>query len=203
MHFSVLRHCASPLPSVLISNVERVIHLDTRRIYGNAFARASKEDLREALHFLPAPQLINLIAIEAPKYGHGVYTREQIEFTLMTAYSSFKAARIAARKTRTLNRHRNSHSLHSGAPLRTIIHSGWWGCGAYGNNRQMMILTQILAAHWAQIDALYFHVINHDFDADVEQARATAAALLSETNLEHLLDRIQQLGLKWEQSNNT
>lgn len=183
--------------------MERVIHLDTRKIYGNAFAQASKEDLKEALHFLPSPQRINLIAIEAPKYGHGFYTREQIEYILMAAYSGFKAARISARKTHLLNRNRQQYLLTSHSPLRTIIHTGWWGCGAYGNNRQMMILTQIIAAHWARIDELYFHVINNEFDADIRRAHDIARALLFETSLDHVCRQIELLGLKWEKSNNT
>lgn len=37
------------------------------------------------------------------------------------------------------------------------IHSGFWGCGAYGGNRVLMLLLQMLAAQLAGIDQITFH----------------------------------------------
>ncbi len=185
---------------VLISNTERVYEIDTNKIYGNAFAKASERQLVQACRYLPKAQTVNLIAIEAPSHGRGTYTREQIDYILVTCYSGFKAAQMLAKKTHALNT-RNAPSRNQ--RFRTIIHTGWWGCGAYGNNRQMMILTQILAAYWAQIDELVFHTQTNDYQIDIEASQAIAMKLLQEKQIEAVIDQITRLNLQWERSNHT
>ena len=34
---------------------------------------------------------------------------------------------------------------------------GYWGCGAYGGNRELMPLLQLIAANLSDIDLLHFH----------------------------------------------
>ncbi|CAF1687805.1 unnamed protein product, partial [Adineta ricciae] len=63
-------HKTVPTP-ILISNTERVIEIDTKKVYGNAFAKASERQLVQACHYLDKPQKVNLIAIEAPSSGQG------------------------------------------------------------------------------------------------------------------------------------
>jgi Spy/CpxP family protein refolding chaperone len=87
--------------------------------------------------------------------------------------------------------------------LRTIIHTGWWGCGAYGNNRQMMLITQILAAQWAQIDRIIFHTQNKEHEKDIEQAEQAVEKLRLGKRVKEVVDEIFHLNLEWEKSNNT
>ncbi len=187
---------------VLISNTERVIKMDTNKVYGNAFAKASERQLIQACQYLSKPQTVNLIAIEAPSHGQGTYTREQIEYILVTCYVGFKAAQILANKTQALNI-RNQRSASRSGNLRTIIHTGWWGCGAYGNNRQIMVLTQMLAAYWAQINELIFHTQTNDHQRDIDTAKELATNMLKEKRVDSVIDQIVQLNLQWEKSNNT
>jgi hypothetical protein len=176
--------------------------MDTNKVYGNAFAKASERQLIQACEYLSKPQTVNLIAIEAPSHGRGVYTREQIEYILVTCYVGFKAAQVLATKTKALNTH-NRRDSSRGGNFRTIIHTGWWGCGAYGNNRQMMILTQILAAYWTQIDELIFHTQTNDHKKDIDAARAFAEKMLQEKRIDDIIQKIGELNLEWERSNNT
>jgi len=186
------------LTLVLISNTERVINLDTKEIYGNAFVKATEEQLENAFKPVQPPQIVNLIAIEAPSYGAGSYKHEQIEYILTTCYTGFKAAQILANKT---------HAMNTGASttnsFRTIIHTGWWGCGAYGNNRQMMLITQILAAQWAQIDKLIFHTQITGHNNDIEEATKAVEKLKHRKTVKEVIDEIVNLNLEWEKSNNT
>jgi hypothetical protein len=179
--------------------------MDTNKVYGNAFAKASERQLIQACQYLPHPQTVNLIAIEAPSHGRGSYTREQVDYILVTCYVGFKAAQILANKTHALNtRQQRSASNRGGnSRLRTIIHTGWWGCGAYGNNRQMMILTQILAAYWAQVDEIIFHTQTNDYQRDIDAARGLVEKMLKEKRIEDVIDQIVRLNLQWERSNNT
>ncbi|CAF0721462.1 unnamed protein product [Adineta steineri] len=186
-----------PTP-ILISNVERVIDLNTKHIYGNAFADANKAQLTEAFRAVQPPQIVNLIAIEAPSHGEGSYTYDQIHFILSTSYTGFKAAQILANKTHSMNNHQSSSKT-----LRTIIHTGWWGCGAYGNNRQMMLITQMLAAQWAQIDEIIFHTQTDEHQDDINQADNIFKKLIEVKEVKEVIDEIVKLNLQWEKSNNT
>lgn len=179
--------------------------MDTTKVYGNAFAKASERQLIQACQYLPKAQIVNLIAIEAPSHGRGSYTRDQVDYILVTCYAGFKAAQMLANKTHALNTKnaRGSISRGGNTHFRTIIHTGWWGCGAYGNNRQMMILTQLLAAYWAQIDELVFHTQTNDYQKDIEAAQGFVAKLLQEKGVDNVIDQIVRLNLQWERSNHT
>ncbi|CAF3544720.1 unnamed protein product [Rotaria sordida] len=196
-----------PTP-ILISNTERVIDLDTKDIYGNAFAPANKEQLQHAFKLVDPPQVVNLIAIEAPSNGEGCYTYEQINYILTNCYTGFKAAQILAHKTYEMNRYasnsdhqRPSHNETNN--FRTIIHTGWWGCGAYGNNRQIMLITQMLAAHWAQIDEIIFHTQNNEHSKDIAISQTVFEKLKDEQQVKEVINKIIKLNLEWEKSNNT
>ncbi|CAF1138155.1 unnamed protein product [Adineta steineri] len=197
------RNKTLPTP-ILISNTERVIQMDTSKVYGNAFAKASERQLIQACKYLDSSQKVNLIAIEAPSHGRGSYTRDQIDYILLTCYVGFKAAQILANKTHALNTsNQRSSSRSENKHFRTIIHTGWWGCGAYGNNRRMMILTQILAAYWTEIDELIFHTQSNDYQGDIDAAQEIAHQLLKEKRVDDVINQIVKLNLQWEKSNDT
>lgn len=141
-----------PTP-ILIKGVERrcCVAIDSNPtqgrpwgLYGNEFARASLDAIQRATTALNPPTISNILAIVAPAHGSGTYTREQIENILLTAYSGFSAARI--------------ESLRSAQPDHHVaIHTGYWGCGAFGGNRLLMSLLQLIAAQLAQVDSFIFH----------------------------------------------
>jgi hypothetical protein len=113
-------------------------------LYGNNFARASAEAIEQATQAIVPPTITNLIAMEAPVGGYARYTRQEIEYILSTVYTGFSAARI--------------ESGRDTAPSpEVVVHTGYWGCGAYGGNRVLMALLQILGARLARVDRLVFH----------------------------------------------
>jgi hypothetical protein len=133
-------------------------------LYGNRFARAPFEEVRSALTTLKPPTRSNLIAIAAP-VGGGVYTLDQIENILATAYTGFAAA-----------------VEESAVEIRT----GFWGCGAFGGNRALMVMLQIAAARLAGVKRLVFHTVDQagvlDYEAGARGLPEIAAvkAFLSE-----------------------
>ena len=140
-----------PTP-ILIQGVERRCSIatdpnpDEHRpygLYGNAFARASEIAIRKAVSLISPPTRSNLIAIEAPIGGHGKYTGEDINYVLLTAFTAFEAA---VRETKAL-----------ASSLQTVIHTGYWGCGAYGGNRELMAILQTVCAYLAGVDQLIFY----------------------------------------------
>lgn len=179
---------------ILITGVERRCRIATdpnpsasrpHGLYGNRFATADEEAIRQATEVLDPPTISNIIAIEAPACRHGKYTRAQIESILATAYTGFQVAHFEAV-------HRQS------SPPRVAIHTGYWGCGAYGGNRELMPLLQMIAACSSGIDSMVFHTGGdpHGY----QQAERMLAELLpsgSEIELSVMLDAIEDQGYEW------
>jgi Poly (ADP-ribose) glycohydrolase (PARG) len=182
-----------PTP-VLIRCVERRCSIATNPdpalqrplgLYGNNFAKASTEAIALATTPLQPPTITNIIAMEAPSSGYNFYEYDIIEYILTTAVTGFIAAKIESQ-------------LEIGSPL-VAIHTGFWGCGAYGGNRVLMALLQLLAARLAQIDRLVFHTT----DVSGSKALATAQTILdrdlaiSEFSIPEILDKIYAMAFKW------
>jgi hypothetical protein len=183
-----------PTP-VLIAGVERRCRIATdpnpregrpRGLYGNAFASASEDSVRRATTRIDPPTVSNIIAITAP-VGSGRYTRNQIEYVVQAAASGFSAAVLESAR-------------HVGRPAAVVVHSGFWGCGAFGGNRVLMMMLQIAAAGLAGLDRLIFHT--GDAGTDVfDEARATLAGIGARTTLTgRLIDAVVDLGLSWRVS---
>lgn len=154
-HRAMTKDDGRPTP-VLIMGVERRCRVATDRnaaegrpygLYGNAFARASKEAVRRATTRIDPPTITNLIAMAAPSGGYGPYTEHEIEYVLATAYTGFRAAVLESARAR-------------GGPCRVAVHSGFWGCGAFGGNRVLMLALQIVAAGMAGLDRLVLHTVS-------------------------------------------
>jgi hypothetical protein len=128
--------------------------------------------------------------MEAPACGFGRYSRDEINYILNTAFTGFSAARI--------------ESTRSDRSAPVVIHTGFWGCGAYGGNRLMMTLLQLLAARLARVDQLVFHTGDRAGTEAFQRASNLFASLLQAagqppTTLK-LLEQIEDLGLEWGES---
>ncbi len=181
-----------PTP-VLVMGAERRVRIETGRraekggpswLYGMAFARATADAVREATTVIDPPTVSNIIAIVAPYGGRGPYQREQIGLAIGTAYAGFRAAVLESRRT-------------AGPDAHVAIHSGFWGCGAFGGNRVMMTLLQFLAADMADVTRLVFHVGDPSGRASVERALELAPGLATATSATELIARAEALGLAW------
>jgi hypothetical protein len=157
-------------------------------LYGNRFAAASVSSVRRAVTVLNPPSITNLIAMAAPSGGYGIYKPAEIEFVLTTAFTGFSAARSETREA-------------LGDAAATVVHTGYWGCGAFGGNRTLMAALQLLAARLAQVDLLVFHT----FDASGTKTFAQAAALLDKqmsgktgtTNVQDLITQFLMMCFRW------
>ena len=96
--------------------------------------------------------------------------------------------------------HWRSISLSRTSPILPYdLETGFWGCGAYGGNRVLIALLQLLAARIAQIDRLVFHTT----DTTGSQALATAQKIIDrelaieDSNLTTILEKIDSMSFKW------
>jgi len=84
-----------------------------------------------------------------------------------------------------------------------IIHTGNWGTGAYGGDKVLMAMLQLLAAHLAGIDKLVFHTFDKTGSSAFKAAEVLLEKLLTThtneniVNTEQLIKGIHALGFKW------
>jgi Poly (ADP-ribose) glycohydrolase (PARG), Macro domain fold len=182
-----------PTP-VLVAGVERRGALDTRLapgraegLYGNAFARASRDAVLAALSRVE-PTTSNIIAIEAPACGVGRYRREEIALIVSTAFSGFRAAVLETARV---------------GSERTVVHTGFWGSGAYGGNRELMALLQLVAAELAGVDELVFYSVDATGSDVLARAKGRYDSLRPGSLVEQLVTHLTSLGFSWGESNGT
>lgn len=186
----------APTP-ILIRGAERRLAVATNPdagagrplgLYGNRFAAADEETIRRATRLIDPPTVTNLIAMAAPAGGSGDYSGEEIARIITTAYTAFAAARI------------ESHE-GAGDGAMTVVHTGFWGCGAFGGNRALMSILQLLAARFAEIDVMVFHTVSRAGSEILNRAmsihdREFGPARGRQTT-DEVLDRLEGLALQW------
>lgn len=182
-----------PTP-ILVQNVERRISVATnpdanagRRagLYGNRFAEAPLDAVRRATKVLTPPTKSNIIAMAAPAGGHGDYTEREIRYVFETAFTGFSA----------------SVDETARAGRRAIIHTGFWGCGAFGGNRRLMIALQALAARAAGVNRMVFHAGDtsgvEDAQRGLDVAETVAERCGNPSALASIVDRCATFGYQW------
>jgi hypothetical protein len=184
-----------PTPT-LVAGVERRVRIATDPnsaegrpfgLYGNEFARATTEVIRRAVTTLVPSTISNIIAIAAPRPGLGSYRREEIVEALTAAFTGFSAA---CRESRRL----------AGVEAGTIVHTGFWGCGAFGGNRVLMPYLQILAAGLAGLHRLVFHTFNEAGSRSLDHAVALGdkiRTLLPDPSVQAVVDGLHRRGFQW------
>jgi len=180
-----------PTP-ILISGVERRCFVKTDinaeegrpyGLYGNEFGRASEDVIKNSIVVLNPPTITNFLAISAPYGGKGKYTYEEIRYILDTAYSGFKAV------------------VRESGSTSSIIHTGYWGCGAYGGNKILMTWLQIVAARLAGVNQLVFHTGEPDY-GELKKSWNEIETFFGENlySIEGFINKVCELGFEWGES---
>jgi hypothetical protein len=183
-----------PTP-VLVTGVERRVSIRTgpnagagrpRGLYGNEFARADPGAIRAAATRIDPPTISNLIAMSAPPGRSGVYGGDLIESILTTAYTGFRAAVLESAWLR-------------GQEALVAVHTGYWGCGAFGGNRVLMALLQLVAAEMAGLDRIVFHTGGPGGEAPFEEASRILLDMSSGERLVtgDLVDQVAGMKFMW------
>jgi len=158
-----------------------------RGLYGNEFAHADAEAVQRATTRIDPPTITNLIAMAAPAGGHGCYGAETIEYILTTAFTGFRAAALESVR-------------HHGERRPVLVHTGFWGCGAFGGNRVLMAALQILAAEAAGVERLVYHTGGRGGEDDLKAAIDLVNGKLATwraIETRSLIGQIAGLGLTW------
>jgi hypothetical protein len=182
---------------ILVRNVERRIEVSTNPdaaagrpagLYGNRFAAAPLEAIRRATRRVEPPTYSNIIAMAAPSGGRGDYTEREIEYVFTTAYTAFVAA---AQESSSID----------GTSRPTIVQSGFWGCGAFGGNRRLMVAMQALAARAAGVSRLIIHAGDgggaDEAARGLEVAESLALRCGPSCTLDKIVGRSVMLAYRW------
>ncbi|MDQ8155119.1 MAG: hypothetical protein P3B98_10715 [Gemmatimonadota bacterium] len=153
-------------------------------LYGRAFGSASVDAVRRATTRIDPPTRSNIIAMAAPYGMSGRYHPKDIEFVLVTAYSAFRAAVITS-------------TVPGNAPV--VVHTGYWGCGAFGGNRVLMTLLQVVAAQLAGVSALVFYTVTSAGRAECDLALEKLRRTFGDEELEtaDFVARVAAMGFRW------
>lgn len=177
---------------ILIQNAVRKIAVDTINypIYGNAFAKAHPDLIKQATKVLNPPVNSNIVCLVAPPGGYGAYRLEEIKYIFLTAYTGYKAIKYETREK-------------LGNDGICVLHTGNWGAGAFGGSHELMALLQILAARCACIDRVVYHTFIDKYKKHVEDAVDKIEKIIQEesdinwANIDNLLIKIHAFGFKW------
>ena len=180
---------------VLVRGVERRCALATDPdpfegrplgLYGNRFARANEDAVRRAVTVLEPPTISNILAMSAPPGGRGRYTEAEVRDILVTAYTGFRAARLDA-------------ELAVGSTT-IVVSTGHWGTGAFGGDKVLMAVLQMIAARLAGVGALVYHTVDATGSEPYQEAKRRVDALLPEGAAPRVADLVQgvhAMGFSW------
>jgi hypothetical protein len=183
-------------------NAQREVIVNTDALYGQKFAFASAETIKNNIQALTPPTLSNILAISSlaiHKPG-AKYTAEEIHYLFRTALAGFAAIIDFV------------HSKNVGDVKRPIIlHTGNWGCGAFGGSVIMMTLIQLFSARLAGLHRMVYHTVDPYSAAQCEIAykhyksvwSKVAADGAMKISLNSLVQQLLDLNLGWNQSNGT
>lgn len=137
------RTADGPTP-VLIRGASRRAAIDTTALYGRRLAMAEPDVIDGAVQAFDEAVPTRILAMEAPVNSGSIrYRREEIQHALRTAWLGFRAVVLSAARLEQAE--------------EVVIHTGDWGCGAYGGERELMLTIQIVAARLAGIHELVLH----------------------------------------------
>jgi len=156
-------------------------------LYGNAFSRASLSEVTAATKVILPPTVSNILAIAAPAGGDGDYNYDEIDYIATAAYTGFLAARLESAR-------------FGESGCRTEIHTGFWGCGAFGGNRIVMTILQALAADLADAD-LTFHAFDEAGVLVAEDAYDRYTEMVaSMSSVDQILRTVTKEKFQWGES---
>ena len=114
---------------------------------------------------------------------------------LLTAHTGFRAAVLESKRVSA-----------SGAGPTVVVHTGWWGCGAFGGNRVLMAVLQLIAAETAGVDQLAFHSALPPDESSLNEAKRIlrdAAGSSREIPTATLIEHLAAMRLPWGVGNGT
>ena len=182
---------------LLVEGAYQYGSIETKDLYGQQFSEANADTLTRACTWTPpnAQHPDNIFVMCAPHAGirlEDPYDLDDLTEIFTTAYTAFSA--IVKKNP------------------EASIHTGNWGCGAFGGNPKVMGILQIAAAHFANVKQLHYYPLAHsekihqalDQFATIKRVfKEQQVAITPSAFLKLLADSAEELKLIWGVGNNT
>lgn len=160
-------------------------------LYGNNFNAANTGKIDQNTTLLE-PRSANIFCMAAPHIGFAKgkpYHKEDLEKLFYRSYGAFSAIKSKSTK-------------------KAAVHTGNFGCGAFGNSPKVAAILQIAAARLANVDELYYYPMNRE--AEYDEALAFLdnhfehfSNMTIDQFLEDLTNHAREYGLFYEEGNGT
>ncbi len=123
-----------------------------REIFDKAFTLIEKEEKN------------NILAMAAPSSGYGkdLYTEQELMHLLSCLLVGFGGAAKCTSQSKK---------------EECVIHTGNWGCGAFGNDKELVYLAQILCASVTGISKIVFHGLSMEDKGILEISKKKASKI--------------------------
>eukprot|EP00756_Hemistasia_phaeocysticola_P046868 Hpha_TRINITY_DN2070_c0_g2::TRINITY_DN2070_c0_g2_i1::g.82893::m.82893 len=118
-------------------------------------------------------------------HGRGEYTEAQVRRLLSTAYTAFVGAA----------------AMSEGK--RCVVHSGNWGCGAFGNSVTVISAVQCLAAKLAGVELVYHYMGPPNDKGWASGSERVVTTAMPGTPTDKAVSAIIGMRKKWGLSNGT
>ncbi|MCR5763901.1 MAG: hypothetical protein K6G00_11025 [Treponema sp.] len=150
-------------------------------LYGRLFSQATKDEIDLGIKPIQDERRNNIIAMAAPTptSSSTEYKRKELEKLLKTVLAAFGGAKKAAEA----NGHKSCH-----------IHTGNWGAGAFGNNRELIYFVQMIGASSIGIQELIFHSIDQ---GDLKKAQEKYNDWKGNCSFEDCLELLMEQHYTW------
>eukprot|EP01083_Nonionella_stella_P054730 144464_1 len=141
------------------------------KIYGSKFARSTTEKVTKSVTICKPAMVDNVICIASVMGCQRKYKRAQIDKLLKTAYTGFNGAVCESAyqelKGKTKRKRRKSCNDTNEEKTDTqqkeiIVHTGNWGCGAFGGNIEVHCMIQVIACVAAGVDRMVYHAVDQN-----------------------------------------
>ncbi|HIF41692.1 MAG TPA: hypothetical protein EYQ74_11410 [Planctomycetes bacterium] len=166
---------------VLVQGAPRRCVVDTTHLYGDNFACAPEHVVLDATTRVDPPTLSNIIALAALSPESGAYTSGQVQGLLQTAYTGFRALVL-----------RSEH---------VTLHTGYWGCGAFGGNKGLVAAVQLLAAGAAEVERVCFWWGRTELDRSALEHAIAVQQHLNGASVDEAVAKLVAAGYRWGLAN--
>lgn len=157
-------------------------------LYGRQFEMANVQAVLARARPIRPPTISHILAMAAPACRTGLYTKSQLLAILLGAYAGFRAAALES-------------ACLTPTSLSTIIHTGLWGCGAFGGNPSVMVILQCMAADLAGVQ-LSIHACPTNRMGEIRLAISLALDLVRDRDgcWQSVIESMAQMKFPWGRS---
>jgi hypothetical protein len=166
----------------------------TRSLYGNYFTNATQREILTRLTPFSYRTSSNIFAIVAPHISSALegqpYQKKDLGRLFFTFYNASQSIKVTC------------------PGKKIVLHTGNWGCGAFGNDPKTVYILQMAAARFAGIDELQIHPLSHQNELQaarqlLDQIEQRFPQMTVDQFIDHLQTHAAEYGLTYKRGNGT